>query len=126
DFRPGEQWLKMMQAGSLAEWQDAMRIGARTTSNFTYADRAGNIHYVWMSGAPVLPHAEGGDTTAIPAKRTAEVWTSRMPYDSMPQLLNPPGGYVRNENDSPHFTNLNALIAPSFRFPVEPPSLRLR
>lgn len=126
DFRAGEQWLRMMQAASLAEWQEAMRIDARTTSNFTYADRAGNIHYVWMSGAPALPHAQGGDTIAVLARRTADMWTRRMPFDSLPQLLNPPGGYIHNENDSPHYTNLNVILAHSFRFPVEEPRLRLR
>jgi acyl-homoserine-lactone acylase len=126
DFRAGEQWLEMMKATSLEEWKDAMRIGARTTSNFTYADRAGNILYVWVSGAPVLPHPAGGDTLAILASSTADLWTSRLPFDSLPQLLNPPGGYVHNENDSPHFTNLNAIMTHSFRFPVEEPRLRLR
>ena len=126
DFRAGEQWLRMMQASSLAEWQEAMRIGARTTSNFTYADRAGNIHYVWMSGAPALPHVPGGDTIAIMARSTSDMWTHRLPFDSLPQLLNPAGGYIHNENDSPHFANLNAIIAHSFRFPVEEPRLRLR
>src|SRR5690606_8737395 len=126
DFRAGEQWLEMMKASSLAEWQEAMRIEARTTSNFTYADRAGNILYVWTSGAPVLPHPQGGDTLAIFARTASDIWLERMPFDSLPQLLNPPGGYLHNENDSPHFANMNALIAHSFRFPVEEPRLRLR
>ncbi|HEX6307299.1 MAG TPA: penicillin acylase family protein [Longimicrobiales bacterium] len=126
DYRAGEQWLRMMQATSLAEWQDAMRIGARTTSNFTYADRAGNIFYVWMSGAPKLPHTPGGDTVAILALDSTDIWTRRMPFDSLPRLLNPAGGYIHNENDSPHFTNLNAIMADSFAFPVEEPRLRLR
>ncbi|HEX6132462.1 MAG TPA: penicillin acylase family protein [Longimicrobiales bacterium] len=126
DFRAGEQWLRMMQATSLEEWQEAMRIGARTTSNFTYADRAGNIFYVWMSGAPKLPHSAAGDTLAILAVDSADIWTRRLPFDSLPQLHNPPGGYIHNENDSPHFTNLNAIMADSFAFPVEAPRLRLR
>lgn len=126
DYRAGEQWLDMMQASSLEEWKQAMRTGARTTSNFTYADRAGNILYVWMSGAPVLPHPEGGDTLAILADSRADMWSRRMPFDSLPQLLNPPGGYTHNENDSPHYTNLNVIMADTFRFPVEEPRLRLR
>ena len=126
DFRAGEQWLRMMQAASLDEWKAAMRTDARTTSNFTYADRAGNILYVWMSGAPVLPHEPGGDTLAVRASTRAELWSRRMPFDSLPQLLNPPGGYLHNENDSPHYANLNAIMAHSFRFPVEEPRLRLR
>jgi acyl-homoserine-lactone acylase len=124
-YRAGEQWLEMMKAQSLEQWKDAMRIGARTTSNFTYADRDGNILYVWVSGAPLLPHEPGGDT-AIVVTRSDQVWQRRAPFDSLPQLLNPPGGYIRNENDSPHFTNLNAVMPHAFSFAVEAPSLRLR
>jgi acyl-homoserine-lactone acylase len=126
EHRAGEQWLAMMRARTLDEWKDAMRMGARTTSNFTYADRAGNIFYVWMSGAPVLPHAPGSDTVAILARDSGDVWIRRAPFDSLPQLHNPPGGYTHQENDSPHFTNLNAILPHAFSFPVEEPRLRLR
>ncbi|HSJ05503.1 MAG TPA: penicillin acylase family protein [Longimicrobiales bacterium] len=125
-FEAGEQWLAMMQANDLEEWKDAMRMGARTTSNFTYADRDGNIFYVWMSGAPVLPHPAGGDSVAVLVTRTADAWQRTAPFDSLPQLHNPPGGYVRNENDSPHFTNLNRILPDSYSFFVEAPRLRLR
>jgi acyl-homoserine-lactone acylase len=126
DYRAGEQWLEMMKARSLDEWQHAMRIGARTTSNFTYADRAGNILYVWVAGAPRLPHAPGGDSVAILATRSSDIWRELVPFDALPQLHNPPGGYVRNENDSPHFTNLNRVLPDTFSYEVERPSLRLR
>ena len=88
DYRAGEQFLRMMRARSLAEWQDAMRMRARINSNFTYADRAGNIFYVWNASIPALPHASGGDTSAIPARATGDVWTRYVPFDSLPQLLN--------------------------------------
>ncbi|MEX2570478.1 MAG: penicillin acylase family protein [Gemmatimonadota bacterium] len=126
EYRAGEQWLEMMQASTLEEWQNAMRIGARTTSHFTYADRDGNIHYVSMSGAPLLPHPSGGDTLAIYATREDQVWSEVTPFESLPQLLNPPGGYLHNENDSPHYANLNQVLDHSFEFWVEPPRLRLR
>jgi acyl-homoserine-lactone acylase len=45
EFRAGEQFLRMMRAKSLAEWKDAMKLRARVTSNFTYADHAGNIFF---------------------------------------------------------------------------------
>jgi acyl-homoserine-lactone acylase len=127
EFRAGEQWLEMMQATSLAEYKDAMRIQARTTSNFTYADRAGNILYVWVSAAPALPHPAGGDTLAILATRADQVWSRLVPFDSLPQLLNPSGGYIHNENDSPHYTNLNRILDhDAFSFWVQQPQLRLR
>ena len=127
DFRAGEQFLRMMQAKSLKEYQDAMKMRARMTSHFTYADRDGNIYYIWMAGLPVLPHPSGGDTTAVPASETRQVWTRYVPFDSLPQVLNPRGGYIHNENSSPHWTNLNAPIDTNNPYPnFEPPSLSLR
>jgi acyl-homoserine-lactone acylase len=126
EYRAGEQWLEMMKATSLDEWRDAMRIGARTTSNFTYADRAGNIFYAWVSGAPLLPHPAGGDSLAILVTRSDQAWSRVVQFDALPQLLNPPGGYIRNENDSPHYTNLNQVLPDTFSFWVEPPRMRLR
>lgn len=127
DYRLGQQFLAMMRANNLDEWKDAMRMRARTSSNFTYADRDGNIFYVWNATIPSLPHASGGDTIAVPARRTADVWTRIASFDSLPQLLNPPGGYLHNENDPFHFANpdrvLRAQDYPSW-YPA--PALSLR
>ncbi len=127
EFRGGEQFLRMMRASSLAEWKDAMRMRARVTSNFTYADRAGNILYVWNAALPLLPHPSGGDTVAIPVHATGDAWTRYVPFDSLPQFLNPRGGYVHNENNSPHFTNVRGPIDTTNAYPnFQPPDLSLR
>ena len=127
DNRAGEQFLRMMRAKSLAEWKEAMRMRSRVTSNFTYADRAGNILYVWNASIPALPHPSGGDTASVPVTGTREIWTRYVPWDSLPQLLNPRGGYVRNENDAPYHTNLRQVLDRS-RYPANfpEPALRLR
>jgi acyl-homoserine lactone acylase PvdQ len=96
DYRGGEQFLHMMRAKSRAEWKDAMRIRSRFNSNFTYADRAGNIYYVWNASIPSLPHPSGGDTAAIPVRRTSDVWTRYVDFDSLPQLVESQGR-VRTE-----------------------------
>ncbi len=124
EFRGGEQFLRMMRAHSLAEWKEAMRLRARINSNFTYADRAGNIFYVWNAAVPSLPLPSGGDTAAVPVHRTADVWTHYVPFDSLPQLLNPKGGYVQNSNDPPYFTNLREPLDPA-RYPPYFPAPRL-
>ena len=127
EFRAGEQFLRMMRAKSLAEWKDAMKIRARMTSNFTYADRDGNIFYVWNAALPNLPHPPGDDTVAFPARRSTDVWTRYVPFDSLPQFLNPKGGYIHNENSSPHFTNARQPLDTINPYPnLEPPSLSLR
>ncbi len=127
DYRAGEQFLHMMRAKSLAEYKDAMKIRSRMTSNFTYADRDGNIYYLWNAALPQLPHPAVDDTAAVPAREIRQVWTRYVPFDSLPQVLNPRGGYVHNENNSPHWTNLNApfdTINPYVNF--QRPSMSLR
>ncbi|RMH20179.1 MAG: hypothetical protein D6701_04085, partial [Gemmatimonadetes bacterium] len=127
EFRLGQQFLRMMQAGSLEEWKEAMRIGAKATSNFTYADADGHIYYVWNGLVPVLPHRPGGDSLAFSARTLRDVWRRPVTFDDLPQLLDPPGGYVHNENDPFHYANLNAVFDPA-DFPANfpPPRLRLR
>jgi acyl-homoserine-lactone acylase len=127
EYRAGEQFLRMMRAKSLAEYKEAMRMRARPTSNFTYADRAGNIYYLWNASLPLLPHPSGGDSMATPAHSTRDVWTKLVPFDDLPQVLNPKGGYIHNENDSPHFTNLRERIDTTNKYPnFEKPELLLR
>jgi acyl-homoserine-lactone acylase len=42
-------------------------------------------------------------------------------------VSNPRGGYIHNENDSPHFANVREPIRRSNAYPnIEPPMLRLR
>jgi acyl-homoserine-lactone acylase len=116
EYRRVEQFLRMMQAGSLAEWKRAVAMRAHVESNLTYADRQGNIFYIWNAAVPRLPRPSGGDTAAVPAAGAADVWTELVPFDSLPQLLNPAGGYVQNANDPFYYTNLHAVMD-SARFP---------
>jgi acyl-homoserine-lactone acylase len=126
EFRAGEQFLRMMRASRLSQWKDAMRLRALVTSNYTYADGAGNIFNLWNAALPHLPHPAGGDG-ATPAREMREIWTRYIPFAALPQFHNPRGGYVHNENDSPHFANVRGRIDLANAYPnIEPPSLRLR
>lgn len=127
EFRAGEQFLAMMRAKSLAEWKTALAMRARATSNLTYADRAGNILTIWMATLPKIPHGATGDSLFTPARTSADIWTSLLPLDQLPQTLNPRGGYVHNENDAPHYGNLNTVLDTA-KYPanVERGELRLR
>jgi len=123
-FRVGEQWLRMMQARDLEEWKDAMRIRAKVSSNLTYADADGNILLFWNAAIPSLPHPYRGDT-AVVATSSDQVWTELYPFDQLPQLLNPRGGYVQNSNDPPYYTNLYEPLDPA-DYPDNFPEPRLR
>jgi acyl-homoserine-lactone acylase len=125
EFRMAEQFLRMMRAENLEEWKSAMRIRAQPSSNFTYADREGNIFYLWNAAIPDLPHPPGEDKTAVVASRSDEVWTKLVEFEELPQLLNPTGGYLHNENDSFLYTNLHQMLDPD-DFPANFPEPRLR
>jgi acyl-homoserine-lactone acylase len=127
DPREAQQYLRMMESHSLDEWKNAMRMRARITSNFTYADRAGNIFYLWNAALPSYPHMPLGDTAAVPVTKTSDMWSHYVPFDSLPQLLNPPGGYLHNENDAPQYANMHHVLDLSAYPPYFPrPRLGLR
>ena len=125
EYRRGDQFTRMMLAQNLEEWKEAMRMQAITSSNYTYADADGNIFYVWNGGSPILSHPSGGDSSAVLITSTSQIWNDIVPFDELPQLLNPQGGYLHNENDPFHFTNLNEILQPE-DFPHNMPEPRLR
>lgn len=127
EVRGGEQFLRMMRAKNLVEWKAAMKMRARPTSNFTYADRDGNILMLWNASLPLLPHPVSDDLKAVEAKKAKDIWMKYVPFESLPQTLNPVGGYVHNENSSPHFSNVRGRINLNNAYPnFEAPSLSLR
>lgn len=126
EFRAGEQFLRLMRATSLDQWMHVMRMRALVSQNYTYADRAGNILVLWNASLPLLPHPVGGNA-AVPATSLRDIWTQYLPFDALPLTKNPRGGYVHNENDSPHFANVRQPVNLVNAYPnMEPPMLRLR
>lgn len=121
-YRVGEQWLRMMQADDFEEWTEAMRIRAKVSSNLTYADADGVAHLIWNAAIPSLPHPPSD--YPVLATTTDDVWSELVPYEALPQLTNPPGGYVQNSNDPPYHTNLRAVL-PREDYPDNFPDPRL-
>jgi acyl-homoserine-lactone acylase len=106
------QWLRMTQARNYAEFRQAVEQNAVPMFNICYADRVGNIFFLWNGTVPKLPHA-AHKAEAVPAARTADIWTEIHKTADLPQLFNPPGGYVQNCNSPPYLTNLSALLDPA-------------
>lgn len=126
EFRRGEQFLRMMQTTDLDTWLSVMRTRAHPSSNFTYADAAGNIALYYNARIPALPHAVTGDTAAI-AVLPGDIWSELVPWEALPLYVNPPGGYVQQANDTPDYINLNVRLDRDTVAPNLPePRLRLR
>lgn len=126
EFRRGDQLLAMMTAESLDEWLDIMRMRAHASSNFTYADAAGNVALYYNARIPRLPHEPTGDSAAI-ARSESDIWSELVPWEDLPLYINPPGGYVQQANDTPDYINLNVTLDRDTVPPNLPaPRLRLR
>ena len=88
-----EQWYRMDKARSLAEWKAAMELQAIPMFNVVYADGESNIFYVYNALLPVRSGLQGDTSAAI--------WTRYQPFAALPQVLNPPSGFVFNCNTTP-------------------------
>ncbi len=91
---------------------DVMKLNLLTTSNFTYADAAGNILYLWNARLPKRVDDGTNYELDVPAETGKYVWQSLHPLADFPRLLNPAGGYTQNCNNPPWFASLRDPIDP--------------
>ncbi len=98
-----DQFLRLNKAQNLAEWQAALADGPLPMFNVGYADREGNIYYVYNGLLPV--RAEGYDWEQyLPGNTSETLWTAYVPFEQLPQVLNPPSGFIQNANSNPFRT----------------------
>lgn len=94
-----EQWLKMNKAHNLQEFKAAMRMLAIPMFNTVYADRD-NIYYVYNARLPA--RSDGFDyQKVLPGGDPRTLWNSYLPYERLPQVENPPAGFVQSCNSTP-------------------------
>ena len=95
-----DQWLHMSLATNKAEWDAAMATQELPMFNTVYADRAGNISYIYNASIPVRD--PGYDWSIyLPGDTSATLWQDYLPYKELPQVINPPSGFVQNCNATP-------------------------
>ncbi len=100
EVRQVVQYYKLNKAHSLADWKAAMSLQALPSINYVYADRLGNIGYVYNGQFPV--RKPGFNWRGIlPGDRSDLIWHRYVPFDREPQIWNPKSGFVFNSNNTP-------------------------
>lgn len=102
-----EQLYRMNKATNFQEWQAAMRLRQLPMFNTVYADKTGTIYYLYNGVIPVRDPAYDW-TGYLPGDTSKTLWTEYIPFDDLPQVLNPPSGFIQNANGSPFRTTLGA------------------
>jgi acyl-homoserine lactone acylase PvdQ len=81
NVRQVEQWYRMGKARNFNEWLDAVKIRAIPSFNMGYADREGNIYYLYNALFPI--RAEGYDWKEyLPGNTSETLWTEFLPLEN--------------------------------------------
>ncbi len=100
-----EQWFRLNKARTFEEWQDAMRLMSIPMFNFGYADKEGNIYYLYNALLPL--RTEWYDWKQyLPGNTSETLWTDYLPFDKLPQVKNPASGFFQNCNSTPYQTTI--------------------
>ncbi len=95
-----EQWYRMTKASNLEEWRAAIAPCDLAFHNIMYADREGNIYYVFNGSVPVRdPQFDWYRPVDGSDPRTD--WQGQRALEELPQVLNPACGWMQNCNSKP-------------------------
>ncbi|MBI4486992.1 MAG: penicillin acylase family protein [Acidobacteria bacterium] len=112
-----EQFWRMGLAKNFDEWRTAMRMQQLPIFNTMYADRDGRIMYVWNSAPPVRTHGDHAYWRGLlPGDKSELIATDPntiVPFDQLPQVIDPPNGWVQNCNDSPWTSTYPMVMDPA-------------
>ena len=98
----------MNKAKNLEDFNNAMSMTALPMFNTGYADKEGNIFYLYNAKLPIRSSSYNW-AGVVPGNTSKTLWKEFVKYEQLPQVLNPPSGYIQNCNNSPIYT-LNQSI----------------
>jgi acyl-homoserine-lactone acylase len=98
-----EQWYRMTKARSLKEFRAAMSMLAIPMFNTIYADRDGNILYVYNAAVPKRSPKFDWEKPVDGSDPQTE-WRGLHSFDELPQSINPASGWLQNCNSTPFTT----------------------
>jgi len=97
-----KQYHLMAGAKDFKEFETALKMLQNPMFNVIYADREGNIFYLFNGNIPVR---DEGDFRfwkgTIDGTASKYIWDQIHPYEDLPKVLNPASGFLQNCNDPP-------------------------
>ncbi|WP_051360041.1 acylase [Adhaeribacter aquaticus] len=118
------QYHKMGQSKNWQEFEANVKMMQMPMFNLLYADKAGNIFYLFGGNVPKRSEGNGAFWEgAVPGTESKYIWTQTHPYQDLPKLFNPKSGFVHNANDAPWTSTypvaLNPKNYPAYMAPLK-------
>jgi penicillin amidase/acyl-homoserine-lactone acylase len=100
EIRQLEQYYRYNKAKSFEDYTAALEMQALPSINYIYADKSGNIAYIYNGQYP--ERLEGWDWSKyMPGDRSDLIWDGYKPYSAVPKLINPSSGFIYDANNTP-------------------------
>jgi acyl-homoserine-lactone acylase len=112
------QWWEMGRATDLSTVEAALRRLQVPFFTVLAATRDGHILSLFNGQVPVRPPGVASWSGLVPGDTSATLWTAIHPYDDLPKVIDPPGGWVQNSNSPPWYTTYPLALDPD-RFPSD-------
>lgn len=121
---PMVQWWNMGTSKSLKQFKEAIHDVQIPFFNIMYADKAGNIFYIFNGQVPKRKHGDWDFwQKPVDGSKSENLWQGIHSYEDLPKVENPSTGWLQNANDPPWTSTipqvLNPKDFPSYMSPVE-------
>lgn len=98
--RQTDAFFRLGKARSLEQWLDIYARMDITNFNAVYADREGNIAYLYNAAFP--RRQEGHNWRGVlPGDDSSLIWHETVDFAELPKLINPSSGWLYNANNAP-------------------------
>lgn len=94
-----QSWLRT-KAHDLASYRKVSKLQANSSNNTLFADDKGNIAFLMPQFIPKRDD-RFDYTKPVDGSNPATAWQGPTPLDDMPNIINPPNGWVMNTNNWP-------------------------
>ena len=97
-----QQWWDMARAEDLAGFRAVLDRNQLPMFNVLYTGRDEHVFAAFAGQVPRRPADYGGRWDGpVPGDTAATLWTDVLPFAALPQVVDPPGGFVQNSNSAP-------------------------
>lgn len=117
--QPGwlDQWYNMQRAEDIEQFTKAIEPQRMNFGNIMYADRNGNIWYIYNGAVPI--RKEGFDwNTAVDGSNPDTDWKGYHTLYELPQVKNPVSHMMQNTNSSPLTVSMSDSDAKAGDYPT--------